>query len=299
MKKTFNEDLAMKKKLQTVFHPTLNMSSDDCELHYYEDTDLAQVDFHTHDYYEFGFFLEGDVEMHIDEEVISITTGDILFISPFSSHRSVSKNQQKPYRRFILWLSRKYLEQLFQSSPDYAYLMQFIEKENYYLFHTDQISFRTVQSKLLRLLEEMHAKKYGRDTQISLCVSDLILCLNRLVYEQNTPKQKNSEYVLYQQLAEYIEEHIEEDLSLDTLARKFFVSKYHVAHVFKDNLGISIHQFITKKRLSLCKEAISCGMNITVAYRSFGFGDYSSFYRAFKKEFGISPKDYRDMQMPL
>ena len=289
----------MKKKLQTVFHPSLNMSSPDCELHYYEDIDLKQVDFHTHNYYEFCFFLEGDIEMQMEGEKVSIESGDILLISPFLSHRSISKNQQKPYRRFILWLSQDYCNQLFQSSPDYAYLMHFIEKQNYYIFHTDPVNFHAVQSKLLRLLEEMHAKKYGRDTQISICISDLILYLNRLLYEQNTPKQKNSEYVLYQQIAEYIEEHVDEDLSLDTLAKKFFVSKYHIAHVFKDHLGISVHQFITKKRLALCKEAISCRMNITEAYRAFGFGDYSSFYRAFKKEFGISPKDYRDMQMPL
>ena len=77
------------------------------------------------------------------------------------------------------------------------------------------------------------------------------------------------------------------------------MSKYHIAHVFKDNIGMSIHQYITKKRLNLCKEAISGGMSITDAYHRFGFGDYSSFYRAFKKEYGISPKDYRDMQIYL
>ena len=285
----------MKKKLQTPFHPTKNMSSPNCELYYYEDAALSQVEFHTHNYCELCFFLEGDIEMHIKEESYSISAGDILLIPPFLSHRSVTKNQEKPYRRFVLWLSQEYCNHLLKSSPDYAYLMQYIDKEKCHLIHTDQISFHTVQSKLLRLLEEMHAKKFGRDTQISICINDLILCLNRLVYEQNTPKRKNSEYVLYQQLAEYIEDHIEEDLTLETLAKKFFVSKYHIAHVFKDNLGISIHQFITKKRLSLCKDAISCQMSITEAYRTFGFGDYSSFYRAFKKEYGISPKDYQDM----
>ena len=287
----------MKKKLQTPFHPTKNMSSPDCELYYYEDATLSQVEFHTHNYCELCFFLEGDIEMQIKEETYSILAGDILLIPPFLSHRSVTKNQEKPYRRFVLWLNLDYCKHLLQSSPDYAYLMQYIDKEKCHLIHTDQVNFHTIHSKLLRLLEEMHAKKFGRDTQISICINDLILCLNRLVYEQNTPKRKNSEYVLYQQLAEYIEDHIEEDLSLETLAKKFFVSKYHIAHVFKDNLGISIHQFITKKRLSLCKEAISCQMSITEAYRTFGFGDYSSFYRAFKKEYGLSPKEYRELYM--
>ena len=84
---------------------------------------------------------------------------------------------------------------------------------------------------------------------------------------------------------------------MDTLSRKFYVSKYHIAHIFTDNLGISIHQYITKKRLALCREAILGKSSITEIYTTFGFGDYSSFYRAFKKEYGISPKDYRDMHI--
>ena len=289
----------MRKRLQTAFQPRQYMLAQDFELYYYEDQDLLKVDSHIHDYYEFCFFLEGDIEMQVGAKQYSILSGDIMLIPPHLSHRSIIKSSNKPYRRFVFWISQEYCNHLLQSSPDYAYIMQYVETERCYIFHTDQMAFHSVQSKLIRILEEMHAKKFGRDAQISICINDLILCLNRLAYEQNTPKQKKSEYLLYQRLAEYIENHIEEDLSLETLSKKFYVSKYHIAHVFKENIGLSIHQFITKKRLLLCKEAISNKMNITEAYHMFGFGDYSSFYRAFKKEFGISPKDFRDMQIDL
>ena len=175
--------------------------------------------------------------------------------------------------------------------------MQFALKHKRYIFHTDQMAFNAVQSKLLLLLEEMHSDRFGRDAKISICVEDLLLYINRLAYEQNTPKQVNAERSLYYLLLDFIEEHIEEDLSLDRLAAQFYVSKYHIAHIFKDNTSLSIHQYITKKRLALCKEAIQGQMSITAAYQLYGFGDYSSFYRAFKKEYGISPKDFRDMQI--
>lgn len=289
----------MRKKLQTAFQPRQYMLSQDFELYYYEDRSLPKVDLHAHNYYEFYFFLEGDIEMQIGEKMYPVEFGDIMLIPPSLFHRPLIKSQDNPYRRFVFWISQEFCNHLLQSSPEYAYIMQYVETEKSYIFHTDQMAFHTVQSKLLRLLEEMHAKKFGRDAQISICINDLILCLNRLAYEQNTPKRKNSEYMLYQQIAQYIEDHIEDDLSLEELAKKFYVSKYHIAHIFKDNMGISIHQFITKKRLLLCKDAISGKMNITEAYQKFGFGDYSSFYRAFKKEFGVSPKDFRDMQMDL
>ena len=289
----------MRKKLQTAFQPRQYMLSKDFELYYYEDRTLPKVDFHTHDYYEFYFFLEGDVHIQVGKEIYPVRFGDIMLIPPHISHCTIIRSHDVPYRRFVFWISQEYCNHLLQSSPDYAYIMQYVETEKHYLFHTDQILFNEVQSKILRLLEEMRSQKYGRDTQISICVNDLILRLNRLAYEHNTPKRKNPEFLLYQQLTEYIEDHLEDDLSLEKLSELFFVSKYHIAHVFKDNIGLSIHQYITKKRLNLCKEAISGKMSITEAYQMYGFGDYSSFYRAFKKEFGISPKDYRDMQIDL
>ena len=113
------------------------------------------------------------------------------------------------------------------------------------------------------------------------------------------PEKKVTDASLYANLVEYIENHLDEELSLERLAEEFYVSKYHIAHVFKDNIGLSIHQYITKKRLLLCEEAIRAKMNITDVYQTYGFGDYSSFYRAFKKEYGLSPKEYRDMQVEI
>ena len=117
--------------------------------------------------------------------------------------------------------------------------------------------------------------------------------INRIIYEQDYPDIKSSDGSLDEKLLTYLDEHIDDELSLDTLAEKFYVSKYHIAHIFKDTFGISIHQYIMKKRLALCKEALLSNDSITQVYSSFGFGDYSSFYRAFKKEYGDSPKDYK------
>ena len=170
----------MRKKLQTAFQPRQYMLSQDFELYYYEDRALPQVNLHEHNYYEFYFFLEGDIQMQIGDALYPVRYGDIMLIPPHISHRPIIRNQGQPYRRFVFWISQNYCNHLLQSSPDYAYIMQYVEIEKKYLFHTDQIAFNSVQSKLLRLLEEMRSKKFGRDAQISVCINDLVLNINRL-----------------------------------------------------------------------------------------------------------------------
>ena len=77
------------------------------------------------------------------------------------------------------------------------------------------------------------------------------------------------------------------------------MSKYYIAHLFKDHIGMSIHQYIAKKRVNACREAILGGMKISDVCLRYGYQDYSGFYRAFKKEFGISPRECLELEKPI
>lgn len=285
----------MKKNLQTAFSTRQYMLSKDFEIYYYNDTHFKGVSSHTHDYYEFYFFLEGDVSINIDGDIQPLNTGDMILIPPNVPHYALSSNKDKPYRRFVFWISEEYCNQLLTLSSDYVYLMQQVLVTKRYIFHYNVIAFNSLQSRVYNLIEEIHSDRFGKNAQISLCVNELILYLNRTVYEMEHPASPHEEQSLYQNLMGYIETHLDEDLTLDRLASEFFVSKYHIAHVFKENLGISVHQYITKKRLAMCRDTIMSNTSVSDAYLLYGFKDYSSFFRAFKKEFGLSPKEYKEL----
>lgn len=95
-----------------------------------------------------------------------------------------------------------------------------------------------------------------------------------------------------QPVVRYICEHCSEELSLETLARQFHWSPSYLSRIFKQELGISYTEFLRDLRLRLAKNLICAGNAAAVASEMAGFRDYSTFYRIFKKQFGISPSDF-------
>ena len=256
----------MAKNLQTKFSTRQYMLSRDFEIYYYNEPASEKVSIHSHDYYEFYFFLEGDVSIWIEGEQYPLKYGDMVLIPP-----------------------------LMEVSSSYGYLMQNVLVKKTYIFHNDLITFNTIQYRIFQLIEEIKSERFGKEAKVSLCVNDLVLQLNRIVYEQQNPKSEKEEQNLYQNIIYYIDDHLDEELSLEQLAGQFFVSTYHIAHIFKEQMGLSVHQYILKKRMQASKAAILGETSITDVYTMFGFKDYSSFYRAFKKEFGVSPKEYKEV----
>lgn len=283
------------KKYQSQFNPRQYMVSKDFEIFYYDDTNFSDVKSHTHDYYEFYFFLQGEIDLMVSGRAFPMKAGDVALIPPGIAHYMVNRDESVPYRRFIFWVSKDYYEQLKDLSADYSYIINQATEHGIYVYHNGLSVFNVLHSKCYRLLEEIHTERFGKETKITLCVNDLMLHLNRMAYENLHPVKHSEDQSLYINLMQYIEEHLEEDLSLDELARQFYVSKFHIAHIFKENLGLSIHQYITKKRLDMCRNALLSGSNISKTFHTYGFKDYSGFFRAFKKEYGLSPKEYKEL----
>lgn len=107
--------------------------------------------------------------------------------------------------------------------------------------------------------------------------------------------QKASNQLPLDDVFSYIHTHLAEDLSLERLEQEFFVSRHHLIREFKKRTGQTVHQYIVRARLELCRRYIEQGYSISDVYRMGGFGGYNHFFRAFKHIYGITPKEYYKM----
>ncbi len=291
--------MTRKKELSVSFNTRQYMETPDYELFYYKDVSLEHVSFHRHEYYEFYFFLEGSVDYQIRESTYPLKFGDFLLLPPGIPHRPLLRNTHTPYRRFVLWLGKDFYDRLAAQSQDLVYGFQTAATGGPCCFHTADHISRELQGHLIDLLEEIGNKtSFFHETSVRMMIASLLLTISRLVYDslhQISPAYENA---LYLNLCSYISSHLQEDLTLEKLAAFFFVSKYHISHIFKENMGISLHQYIVKKRLEASKNGLLSGLPFNQIIDQYGFHDYTSFYRAFKKEFGLSPTEYREQKQP-
>lgn len=295
----FGRKTYMQENLLSTFSPRQYMLDKDFELYYYSDTEMQNVKDHTHNYYEFYFFFDGKVSIYIENDEYLLSSGDMIIIPPGTKHHLNIIDNSIPYQRCILWISQDYCEHLLNVSKDLVYPMQraAVTKKN--IYHFDVFTFNELKVQMFRLIREMRGNRFGRTIRIALSIHDFIFTISRNVYEIDNHEQMHEQNTLYDNILLYIDDHITENLTLDSIADAFFISKYHISHVFTENSSISLHQYIIKKRLNLCVNAIVSGTDISEAYLLCGFKDYSSFYRAFKKEYGMSPRDYVFSQKSL
>ena len=218
------------------------MLSKDFEIYYYSDTNPPSVAAHAHDYYEFYLFLEGRAQMEIRGAATPLQPGDLVLIPPGVMHHALTARDGTPYRRFVFWVSRAYAGKLLDESPDYVFLMQQAAIGRS-IWHLDTAERNTAQARILALLEEIHLDRYGKSAAVSLGVNGLILWLNRTIYEREHPRQEVKGAELVDNLIAWLDQHASEEITLDQLADTFYVSKYYLAHSFKETLGLSIHQY--------------------------------------------------------
>ena len=235
-------------------------------------------DKYIHDNYEIFFIVSGKGNLTVEAESYNISHGALFAIPPMKYH-SLDLSLDTPYEFYSLRFSAG---ALIQEVSDL--LTQVFASDN-----CKRYSFMTDSDGVFSVFERFQSLTTMNQTEKNLYFKILISELLLLLSVNKEDELNNIDRDLGSRVIRYLSENIDADISLDTLARRFFVSKYYLCRAFKKRNGISPHDYINRKRVMFAKQLIDEGESASAAAYKVGFGDYSAFYRAYVKYFGSSP----------
>ena len=280
------------------FDPQQEMRTPQVEIRYCLDEDSPTVDIHSHSHYELYLFCEGDLERYVvGRRSYRLQRGDLLLIPPTVTHHPIFQEGARRYQRYVLWCSQEYLARLTDLDPDIDHAFRLCrEREEYLLrFSSPSVSQR-LEGELKTMWTEFQSRSPCRETAIQLSCMNFLVQLNRSVSSGTVVASLgDTESPLLEQVIAYIHEHYGERLSLQDTARRFFVSPSTIEHLFTQKLGWSFYRYVTKRRIIEAQNQITAGVPIKTVSQACGYTDYSNFYKAFTKEVGISPSQYRGL----
>ncbi len=284
--------------MSQTFDPRQYMLSRNFEIFHYRDTNLDNVNLHHHDFYEIYFFMNGDVEYFIENRTYRLLPSDMLLISPLELHQP-RINQNIPYERIVVWFGKSFLQRFSTPRTNLAACFDSASPYHTNLLRFDPAMRENIFRLLLRLCDTVENPDYGEDLMATSLVIALLVEINRAARtarpdkgEDVPSKDSDPSSSLISGVLDYINKHYNEDLTLDSISSRFFTSKWHLSHEFNRLVGTGVHRYITQKRLAVARQMLSDGVSPTDACRYCGFNDYANFYRAFKKIYAISPKEY-------
>ena len=287
--------------LPTPYHHKMPMQFKNYDIFYNRDYNLEKIVPNQHNYYEFYFLISGNVTYYIEGRKYTLESGDILLISPNQKHWAfIDDSASVPYERYVLWLSLGYVDSLSSDRTRLSYIFQ----TSYIISQQIRLSgdlMHHINYLLKRIFINSKSQSYGSDLLANAYISELLVHLaqsslfstNGIInYEPAKALNKDSSLVL--KVLKYIEDHIYEPIHIDSLCGCFFVSRSHLSKIFSEELGLPVYRYIMKKKLLLARQDIADGQDIQTVSEKYSFGNYSSFYKAFCKEFGQNPQNFKN-----
>ena len=276
------------------FSPRQSMNVPGFEVFHYRARQQENIPIHHHDFYEVYFFRSGKVDFRVEGRTYRLEPGDVLLIGPQQFHQAIV-DPNTVYERFVLWIDKAFLVSV--STPDMPLWDCFDRSTD--LLRPDKLPSAALLTLLEPLIEEFYSNRPGGPLYARGLFLQLMVTLNRLVRGRASGVLVPEAPDLISQVLTFIGSHFEEPITLEQLSAEFFVSKYHLSREFRQRVGTSLYHYVICKRLLRARELMDEGQAPGAVYQSCGFGDYANFYRAFRSEYGLSPKDYCTGQIKL
>ena len=255
--------------------------------HYFhlKDTAGQERDFHFHEFDKIVLLLSGRVEYAVEGSSYDLRPWDILLVKHHAIHKALI-DKSEPYERIILYLDGSYYERLLPEARLTDCFEEADRSGEYRL--VPNAEQRAELDGTFRAFEQAaEDRRFGSQTMRDTYIVQLLVQIGRI---RPAPRHDEQRYdPKIRETLSYINENLGKELTVEELAERVYLSRYHFMRLFKAQTGNTVHAYVQQKRLLHAARLIRAGEHAGQAAADAGFSDYSAFYRAFRSSFGISP----------
>ncbi len=242
---------------------------------------------HMHDNYELFCFVSGKCSYVVEGTPYELRPGTLLIMRSSETHKLLVHGGER-YERFTM---NFYPEVLLAKGLDPQLLAPFRnrasgEKNIYEAEQLGEVQMIELFRKMCRECEILPKETAIYANLLSMLCA--VACGFERYPEGHAYKGAGD---MQREVLNYINDHLTEELSMETIAKYVHISPTQLGRLFKRWTDTTLHQYILSKRLILAQTHLVKGEKAVVAARKSGFGDYSCFYRSYKKRFGCAPGD--------
>ncbi len=238
--------------------------------------------------YEIYMFVSGTGSYTVEGSRYELEPYSILMMNSKELH-VLNISPESPYERMVLTINENFLPPFMAGGVDFFRTIKYRK-----LGQDNKIKAETVtESGLLILFENLQnllERESAENEIVAKCVIVQILATINQIAETALPKTPVKANRKIGTMLEYINTHLEQPLTLDSLSERFYLTKYHLCRTFKETTGFSVNQYITYKRIRLADERMMEGYSPTQACFMAGFNSYSNFFKSYRKLTGKSPR---------
>lgn len=247
---------------------------------------------HFHNEYEVIFVTEGKIEIIINDKTYLAEKGSIIFISNHEQHSI--KVLSEPYKRYYAIIYPKIADKLINN----PLLISILKNRPVCFKHCMDISnnIEYVSSLLDKLINENDCEKQLQNELMACYLEELLILVLRSNQDAFPAVQNTNETEIYE-IQKYLDKNFTKEIKIADIADKFYISLYYLSHCFKKQTGYSPKQYLLLIRLSYARELlINTDTSITEITEQCGFSDVNNFIRIFKREYTMTPKQYRQLR---
>ena len=251
---------------------------------------------HSHGYYQIYYLKSGRLIHHLENACAELVARDVFIIPPNLPHYVEKASSEVCF--YSISFMPEYITEIIGANKlvaDFVHCITNLSGEGVEPSLTLRLEDVALADILVqKIMQEFSSEITGRDQLISSSLSLLITVFARAYLEERCEKVRFvSEREAIMHCTGYIRNHLSEQVTLGEMAQRLAMSKSAFCQNFRKVTGETFHQYLNRERVEAAAELLRSGKPAFKAAMDVGYGDFSTFYRNFKKRFGLSPSEYR------